>query len=503
MANDRSVRARAGGIAIVLAVLAVLAMVIARAPRESAPSAPSAAVPPPAPIVRASVPELEAEPIAPAPSPVPPPGSSAPPRALASDDPCAPDHDDAPVSRPSMVAVLDARQGELAARFAALGPGASSELREGLRATAAREDPERAIALLTVAPDRAAHGFDHASAAALYVALTAMNEGRAADARRWAARATALDRSDPAGPVLASILADQAADRAASTDALVEAFARDPEDPAIAWQLAMRLARGDSVAPALRALDAYLEWIPEDAAARRMRGRLARRAEAIEGTVSRARRGIVVRAADVADADRVLAIVDEALTDAARWTATARPSELLVIVHRDRDSMRRATCAPSWSGAMFDGVLHTDRETLAHDTVARGTLRHESLHAQLHAERRTVLPYWLDEGLAQRFAGEEGPDHHRSWAMLVRGGMIIPFESVEGPFVEIDDPRDARLAYHQSLAIVRYLEARHGAGAIPDAIARADRGVAPEALLGAIAPELDRARFLAFLAELE
>ena len=38
---------------------------------------------------------------------------------------------------------------------------------------------------------------------------------------------------------------------------------------------------------------------------------------------------------------------------------------------------------------MFDGVLHTDRETLAHETAARGTLRHESLHAQLHAERRT------------------------------------------------------------------------------------------------------------------
>ena len=152
---------------------------------------------------------------------------------------------------------------------------------------------------------------------------------------------------------------------------------------------------------------------------------------------------------------------------------------------------------------MFDGVLHTDRETLAHETAARGTLRHEALHAQLHAERRTVLPYWLDEGLAQRFAGEEGADHHRSWAMLVRGGMIIPFESVEGPFVEIGDPRDARLAYHQSLAIVRYLEATHGARAIPDAIARADRGVAPDALLREIAPELDRARFLAFLAQLE
>ena len=498
------VRARARGIAIVVAVLAALGILIARAPRAE-PSAPASAEPAPlaAPIVRAAMPVIEAEPIATAPPSATPPPASAAPSALPDDDPCATEHEDAPVARPSIVAVLEARQGELAARYSSLDPRASVELRDGLRATAAREDPERAIALLTRAPDRATQGFDHASAAALYVALTAMNEGRAADARRWAARASTLDRSDPAGPVLASIVADRAGDHAAAREALSEAFARDPEDPAIAWQVAMRLADGESIGDAVRALDAYLEWIPEDGAARRMRGRLARQAEALAGTARRAHRGVVVRAASDEDAERVLAIVDEALADAARWTGTERPAHLLVIVHRDREAMRRATCGPAWSGAMFDGILHTDREALAHEAVARGTLRHESLHAQLHAERRTVLPYWLDEGLAQRFSGEEGADHHRSWALLVRGRMIIPFESVEGPFAEIDDPRDARLAYHQSLAIVRYLEATHGAGAIRDAIARADRGVAPDALLSTVAPELDRERFLAFLSGLE
>jgi tetratricopeptide (TPR) repeat protein len=501
-------RRRSTGLLALIAVLAAAALAILLVGAPDAPSedrAPSRVADPepssePVAIERAPVPDLA--PVAPAPLPAP---LGAPLRASGPADPCALPEDEPPIERPAATVVLDARQSELATRYRSLDER-SPALREGLSALATRGDPERALAALIAAPDRIDRGFDHAASAALHLALEALGEGRMPEARRWAARATALDRRDPAGPVLAWIVADREGDPVAARAALEEAFDRDPEDPGVAWQLAARARDRDPTTLALRAIDAYLAAMPADGEARRMRARLERRAEALEGTVRRERQGIVIRApgsADPAAVEQALAIVVDALAESARWTGTARPRELLVIVHRDREALRRVTCAPGWSAAIFDGILHVDQETIGRDESARRTLRHEAQHAQLHAERRTPLPYWLDEGLAQRFAGEEGPEHHASWARMVGARMVIPFASIEGPFAEIDDPSDARLAYHQSLAVVRYLEARHGGPrAIRDAIEHADRGIAPAALLATIAPELDRDRLLAFLASI-
>lgn len=493
----RTRRIAIGTIGLVVAIAALFAL----RPQGHAPVAPRQ---------RAAAPEIERVPVPAAPSelePVPPtpPPLAAPRGEVPPDDPCAePDEDEARISRPSATQVLEARQSELAARSRSLSR-ASEALREGIHELVLGQDPARAIDRIAAAPDRVDRGFDHAAAAAVHAGLGALADGRPAHARRWAARASALDRRDPAGPVLAFLVADREHDEPAARAALAEAFARDPEDPGVAWQLARRVDRSD-LALAATAMRVYLEAVPDDAAGRRHLVRIERQRAAIEDGEGRARSGIVIhapRGTETALLDRALAIVSEALAASARATGTEVPRELLMIVHSDREAMAYATCAPSWGGAIFDGILHVPRETLLGDERAVRVLRHEAQHAQLHAERRTPLPYWLDEGLAQRFAGEDGVEVRRSWARMVRARMIIPVESIEGPFAVIDDPDDARLAYHQSLAIVRYLERIHGPGAIRSAIARADSGVAPDALLREVAPELDRARLLAFLATAE
>jgi hypothetical protein len=64
----------------------------------------------------------------------------------------------------------------------------------------------------------------------------------------------------------------------------------------------------------------------------------------------------------------------------------------------------------------------------------------------------------------------------------------------------IDDPRDAELAYHQSLAMVRYLVHYRGERALGDAIERIERGE-HEDLLDALLGEPARGEdLLAFLA---
>lgn len=500
--SPRIVRRRLPRFALLFALVALFVWVMytpapASLPEEAEPS------PTPLRIPIEVEEELEAF-VAPA---LPPQVASSSP-ARVDDDPCVPLDEPTHIERPALGSIVEARHDELLARMRTQSD-ISTSLRDGLSALFRSSDPEPALAQIADAPDRVTHGFDHAAAAALHVAMVALHEERFTVAMRWTRRASTLARHDPAGPVLEAIIALRTDDHHSAREALREAFARDPEEPAVAWALAMRLSHTDELELALRAFDAYLLAFPDDISARRSRTLTERRAAAIAGSARLARRGIVLRAhpsLDTTSADATLTIVDEALTEAARWTGTTRAPELLLIVYRDRDTIRAATCSPSWSGALFDGVIHVDVETLTRsESRRREVLRHESLHAQLHAReggRRHVAPYWLEEGLAQRFAGEESPAHHRTWAMMARERTWIPLASIAGAFTEIDDNHDARFAYHQSLAMVRYLEAHHGTRAIANAVAAIDRGVPPDALLGVVAPELDGPTLLAFLAQL-
>jgi len=175
----------------------------------------------------------------------------------------------------------------------------------------------------------------------------------------------------------------------------------------------------------------------------------------------------------------------EVLTEAARMLGVAPRRELSVVVYDSREALRAVTCVPGWAGGVYDGTLRLTRDTVIHPDERRRVVRHEGLHAALGAAAGPT-PYWFNEGLAQRFADERSPAHEASWARIRRSGMTIPFPSLEGSFLDIDDPDDARLAYHQSLAMVDLLAQRRGERVFSDAVTYLSGGGDRTALLEAL-----------------
>lgn len=404
--------------------------------------------------------------------------------------------DDPRIAPPSFARAIDLQVDELVARSRRSSSGASPSLRAGL---ASLDDPARAVTLFEQAPDRIDGPFDHAAAAALLAGRRALAAGNIDAATRWAARTSTLAPSDPFGPLLLAGVAMEVGDEIAARDALRLAAASNPLDPGVGWALGVLLARTEHLRLAVSSMDTYLRTAPHDVGRRRVRTRVAQQAASAHAAVRRERNGVVLFAPPELDptiAAQVLETVDEALAEAATWTGTERAAELVVLVHQDGSTMRAVTCSPSWTGAVFDGILHTDLGSLRRGDIAvRMVLRHETLHAQLHLRRgrHSRIPRWLDEGAAQRF-GRDPIDLAR-WELLVREQTWIPFASLDGPFAEFGEDPDVRLAYSQSLAMVMYLERRHGDHAIADAIAAVDL-VPPSQLLETIAPELDGPRLL-------
>lgn len=357
----------------------------------------------------------------------------------------------------------------------------SEGLRAALRAVLVRgETSLGAIEPAVAAPDRMADGFDLASNLLLTVAVRLEgSDPRAAE--------LAIDRAMRVAPrdavphVLRAIHRIRARDLVGFRESLGAAFDRDREEPAIAIELAYALSRTAELAAVLDALDAYLAIYPNDPEASHLRARMLRRRDGVGvGARTRAARGVtVIFPSDLRESDAltVLDVVNESLDEAARVLSVPRREELAVLVHRDHEAMLRAMCGQSWTAAAYDGVLHVDRSLLdpheTSDAMRRGVLRHETLHAALHDRPRDV-PYWMDEGIAQHFAGLEDPSVATDLARLVRDRTYVPLASLDGAFLDIDDPADARLAYHQSLAMIEWLIAQRGERGIAELVAAMD-----------------------------
>lgn len=364
----------------------------------------------------------------------------------------------------------------------------SRELRDGLREVFTREgDVDRGLASIVDAPDRIEAGFDHASAAAFTAALRAMGDDRFDDAERWMAWIDAHDTESHLAPLARAVRARYAGDAYAERDALRESLAREPEQPGVALTLALREMRIGKAADALAALNAYRETAAEDNAwveATLPRFERAARLEASMTEIDSD--GIIVlfaSALDVHDAWRVHGTVLHALDEAARLFGRERRPRLVVVIYASLSDYDAVTCGPRWSGARYDGSLRVPGSVIG-DPQEEDTLRHEALHAQL-AWLAPNAPLWLHEGLAQRFETERSRSMRRTFRTMIEGRTYVPFPSIEGSFMVIEDPDSARFAYHQSYAMVEAILQQQ-----PDAMSRAVRhlstGGDPASLLDAM-----------------
>jgi hypothetical protein len=423
-------------------------------------------------------------------------------------DPCE-DVADAPVpSRPTLNELVAVRAAELddRVRDALRREDASPELRAGLLGALAPTSEEPALADLARAPDRHHGGFDHLTAVLSVLAWQALAAHDTRRARALALHAGRLAADDPLPRLALALIAEADEDPAAAREALAEAFRIEPDEPAIALAYARRMRHRTELPAALDALDHYLAAYPEDTQLARLRARLLLRLEAMPASTSLSSRGVTVLAPSSVPRrtmEEVLAHTDAALGAAARLLGVPRRPELSVFVYARHADLLRANCAQPWVGALYDGALHVDAERLAVGREALTSLRHEALHASLHGAleetsvRRSAPPTWLDEGLAQYFAPEE-PGPERSFALIARERTYVPLPSMNGAFLVIDDPRDAGLAYHQALLMVRWLVERRGERGIAEAVRWLAEGGAPERVLEGVGAPLDGETLIAF-----
>ena len=202
----------------------------------------------------------------------------------------------------------------------------------------------------------------------------------------------------------------------------------------------------------------------------------------------------LARADALALASETRATLDEAAT----WTGSAARETLLVVSHPTREELNEALDGPGWAEGLYDGAVHV--VTGEHE----GSLRHEAMHAQLHAAAPCV-PFWLDEGLAARF--ERRPFRRAlDWLRMIHGHVWIPFASLAEPLqsdegAELMATDEISLLYAQSLAMVAMLEDRGGEDAIARAVRSAHDGMPRTMLFDVAMPDTGGEELLTYLTD--
>lgn len=159
-------------------------------------------------------------------------------------------------------------------------------------------------------------------------------------------------------------------------------------------------------------------------------------------------------------------LVGGLLEEAAAVTGTSRRTELIVILYRSAEEFRSSTKAPSWAGGLYDGGAVRQFVNPSEELgVSLSTLRHEIMHAQLHAAIG-CMPFWLNEGLAEYSSGTPPLRH---WLEMLRAPGAFELSALRNPAL-IDQSLEARHVYGVSLAMVLYIIERGGQPGLQQAL---------------------------------
>jgi hypothetical protein len=129
-------------------------------------------------------------------------------------------------------------------------------------------------------------------------------------------------------------------------------------------------------------------------------------------------------------------------------------------------------------------------------------LRHELVHVLLgHAFLPNPPPSWLQEGLAQVWAGEVGPETTATLATGLATGNVLSLDGLSRGFPA--DPVRARIAYAQSAAFIGWLRDTYGQEAVRTLIREMATGTAVEGAIHAATGDFLPAVEARWRAELE
>ncbi len=88
-------------------------------------------------------------------------------------------------------------------------------------------------------------------------------------------------------------------------------------------------------------------------------------------------------------------------------------------------------------------------------------LKHELTHSFVSQMSGNRCPTWLNEGIAQMEEGRSSASNGRQLAQLFAAGNEIPFNVLEGSFMNFSAPV-ATVAYAESLAAAEYIRDAYG-----------------------------------------
>jgi hypothetical protein len=157
--------------------------------------------------------------------------------------------------------------------------------------------------------------------------------------------------------------------------------------------------------------------------------------------------------------------------------------------------------APAWADATAypkHGWIFLRRNSLRGGMAAQDVqvLDHELVHILLgQAFKKGAPPQWLQEGVAQWFSGEYGPETLDRIAEGMLGPGLFSLGTLSHPFPR--DPVRAQLAYAQSADFIAWLVGKYGQDVLPVLVKESVRGASFEAALrratGRSMSQLDKA----------
>lgn len=171
---------------------------------------------------------------------------------------------------------------------------------------------------------------------------------------------------------------------------------------------------------------------------------------------------------DIAPSPTAIAyLVDGLLEEAAAFTATSRRDPLTVVVYPSNGELATQVHAPAWADGAYDGgAVHVPVRPTGELGVSIATLRHELMHAQLHAAVG-CMPAWFNEGIAMYFAGSPPV---REWMKMLRSPEVFELGALQGStFAAMTADRAGR-AYAASLAMIVFLVEQSGEDGIRAAV---------------------------------
>ncbi|HMK44625.1 MAG TPA: hypothetical protein VK445_10870 [Dissulfurispiraceae bacterium] len=152
----------------------------------------------------------------------------------------------------------------------------------------------------------------------------------------------------------------------------------------------------------------------------------------------------------------VLRILDDAYRQIGRELNYFPEKSFTVIIYTQRD-FRNVTRLPEWAGGaygIFDGVIRIPvHGAEGQEAELRRVLFHEYTHALIHTLAADP-PLWLNEGLAEYFAG--------GWPQRTVQHVPLTYLHDRGSFARLGDVSAVNMAYWESYSAAAYLADRYG-----------------------------------------